>query len=319
MSGEQPHEIVNRVFREWADEARRGRPSNFRGWTFFETNCFSELLKQTRDGRGDAVRQFLRGRDVLLPGTVLGEIIAAPDLARRTLELLSSANFFLVADVSKFWECDLWNFITMGRHARDVLETRLLSENFLSGLFAHDPFVDVVKQSRVRVAAEYHKRVEPDIAAKLDERDLGSVIWSRIDSMAVDWLKLEIPPADVRPERFPAFFTFYYSYFFRYIKSQTRAQVNDFNDLLNTVAAPYCCDYFGERTVAGILKNDVQGRIPPRPIEVARRLNKTGFLPSETLTRAEATPDQTSSNGSLLPDTRIWTINDLRQQLSRSL
>lgn len=310
---------MRRVLRDWADEARCGRPADFKGWTFFETNCFSELMKWTRDGNTDAVRAFLRGRSVLLPGTVLIELSAAPDLVCQAGELLSSADFFVVPDVSKFWECDLWNFINVEGHPRDVLQTRrILDEAFLPGLLAHRPFLDAVERSRTIVRAEYHDRVRPDVGAELDERELISIIWSRIDSMSKEFLNLEIPPADARPDRFPAFFTFYYAYYFRYVKPQTvRIYTNDFNDLTNTVAAPYCCNYFSERTVAAILRNDVKGRVPPRPIEAARRLFRRGFLSADDLARAEASSDQTASNVGLLESTRIWTINDLREQLSR--
>jgi hypothetical protein len=310
-------EGIKLALRNWADEACRGRPSDFRGWTFFETNCLSELLKLTRSGNLEAVRSFLRDRDVLLPGTVLSEISAVPEIAREAGRMLSTARVFLVPDISKFWQCDLWNFINVEGHPRNVLETTPIPEDLLSSLSAHRPFVEAVRQSRAVVEAEYHRRVQPDVGAELDERQLLALIWFRINSMAMEWLKLEIPTADARPDRFPAFFTFYYAYYFRYVKSRTvKIQVNDFNDLTNTVAAPYCRDFFTEKTLAGILKNDVQARVPPRPIEAARRLKRRGLVSAESFDRAVATDAQTSANEPLLGSTRIWTINDLRQQVA---
>lgn len=181
----------------------------------------------------------------------------------------------------------------------------------------HGPFIDAVRRSQTAVEAEYVKRVQPDIGADIDERQLLSLIWFRINAIAREWLSLEIPTADARPDRFPAFFTFQYTYYFRSVKSRTvKIQLNDFNDITNTVAAPYCCDFFTEKTVASILRNDVQGRVPPRPIDTARRLNRRGVLPSETLERAKATIDQTAPNGALLLNTRVWTINDLRKHVA---
>jgi hypothetical protein len=231
--------------------------------------------------------------------------------------MLSTAQVFLVPDISKFWECDLWNFINVEGHPRNVLETTPIPEGLLASLSTHRPFVDAVSQSRAFVEAEYHRRVQPDVGAELDERQLLALIWFRINSMAMEWLKLEIPTADARPDRFPAFFTFYYAYYFRYLKSRSvKIQTNDFNDLTNTVAAPYCRDFFTEKTLAGILRNEVQARVPPRPIEAARRLKRHGLLSGETLDRAVATDAQTSANEPLLVSTRIWTINDLRQQVA---
>lgn len=305
------------VLSQWADEARRGRASDFRDWTFFETNCLSELVKLTRNGSGDAVKSFLRGRDVLLPGTVLSEIFRVPEIAREVGRILSPARVFLVPDISKFWECDLWNFISVDGHHRNVLETTLIPEDLLSGLSTHRPFVEAVRKSRAILEAEYQQRVQPDVGAELDERQLLAHIWFRINTMAMEWLKLEIPVADARPDRFPAFFTFYYAYYFRYVKSRTvKIQVNDFNDLANTVAAPYCRDFFTEKTIAGILRNDVQARVPPRPIDAARRLKRRGVVSTESFNRAMTTEAQTSANEPLLEATRIWSINDLRQQVA---
>ena len=121
------------VLREWAEEARRGRPSDYRGWTFFETNCLSELVKLARDGNREAVRSFLRGRDVLLPGTVLSESRRSPDLVSGAATLLSAPSVFLVPDISKFSQCDLWNFINVEGHPRNVLEPRRFLEGVLSG------------------------------------------------------------------------------------------------------------------------------------------------------------------------------------------
>ena len=187
----------------------------------------------------------------------------------------------------------------------------------LSSIGTYQPFLDAVRTSRAAVESEYVKRVAPDIGAGLDERELLALIWSRINEVAKEWLNLEIPTADARPDRFPAFFTFYYSYYFRYMKTHTvKISLNDFNDITNTLAAPYCCDFFTERTLAGILRNDVQGRVPPRPIEAARRLARKGVLEPASLRRAESADAQTTENDRLLGNTRIWTINDLREQVA---
>lgn len=200
------NEGIKLVLRNWANEARRGRPSDFRGWSFFETNCLSELVKLTRNGSGKGVRSFLSGRDVLLPGTVLSEISAVPEIARDAGKMLSTARVFLVPDISKFLECDLWNVINVEGHPRNVLETTPIPEDLFSSLSTHRRFVEAVKQSRAAVEAEYRQRVQPDVGVELDERQLLALIWSRINSMAMEWLKLEIPTADARPDRFPAFF-----------------------------------------------------------------------------------------------------------------
>jgi hypothetical protein len=308
---------IKLVLDRWATEARLGRPADFRGWTFFETNCFSELVNQARRGNAQAVDSFLRGRDVLVLGTVLGELAEAPDIAAAGPAALRRAPTFLVADVSKFFYCDLWNFVNVDRHPRNVLDAMPLSDAILSSIGTHQPFLDAVRHSRAQLDPEFLARVAPDVGAGLDERELLPLIWSRINSLALEWLKLEIPTADARPDQFPAFFTFYYSYYFRYVKTRSvKVAVNDFNDLTNTLAAPYCRDFYTERTVAAILRNDVQGRVPPRPIEAARHLAKKGILKPDDLRRAEESQGQKSPNVGLLDNTRIWTINDLREHIA---
>jgi len=307
---------IQLALREWADEARRGRDAAFREWTFFETNCFSELIKLYRDGHADSVHAFLEDRYVLLPSTVLAELSKVPQLARVTPQVFATAHLYLVSTTTDFWRCDLWNFINTDGHPRNVLETYPVPPGVFDRLHSYRPFQQAVKRSRKRIEKEYPERVQPDVGAQLDERELVATIWHRIDRESRDWLNLEIPAADARPDRFPTFFVYYYTYYFRYIKARdVRIQLNDFNDLGNIIAAPYCTDFFTERTFAGILKNDVQGRVPPRPIETARRLHKKGFVDESALARANATTDQTYANDALLQDTRIWTINDLREQV----
>ncbi len=304
------------VLQEWADEAEQGKPSDFRGWTFFETNCLSELVKLTRTGSARAVQAFLRDRDILLTGPVLSEISAVPDIARDAETMLSTAHVFLVPDVTKFLDCDFWNFISEGRSPRNVLEAVALPADLLSGMLTHGRFLETVKTSRASLEIEYAPRVKPDVGAGLNERQLLALIWSRINSMAQETYKIELPTADARPDRFPAFFTFHYAYYFRYVKSHgVKVQTNDFNDLSNTLAAPYCRDFFTEKTLAGILRNDLQGRVPPRPIEVASGLRKRGLVSTETFKEARATEAQTAANEPLLANCRIWTINDLREQV----
>ena len=308
---------MNVVLEAWAADARHGKSCDFRGWTFFETNCLSELINLARRGGERAVHSFLRGRDVLLPGTVLSELASAPDIAGAAAAALGGGRVFLVPDMSKFFQCDLWNFINVEGHPRNVLEAKPMPEGVLSSIATYQPFLDAVAASRAGVESEYVKRVTPDLGAGLDERELLAVIWSRINSLGMEWLNLEIPTADARPDRFPTFFTFYYAYFFRYMKTHTvKVHLNDFNDITNTLAAPYCCDFFTEKTLAGILRNDIQGRVPPRPIEAARRLARKGVLEPESLRRAEAADAQKSQNAGLLGNTRIWTINDLREQVA---
>ena len=306
------------VLDRWAAEARLGRPAEFCGWTFFETNCFSELINQARRGNARAVHAFLRQRNVLVLGTVLGELAEAPDIAAEAKQALKDAETFLVADVSRFFYSDLWNFVNIDRHPRNVLEARPMPTEIFSNI-GTQPFLDAVRNSRSHVEPEYLKRVAQDIGAGLDERELLTLIWSRINELAKEWLNLEIPTADARPDGFPAFFTFYYSYFFRYIKDHdVKASPNDFNDITNTLAAPYCVDFYTERTLAGILRTDVQGRVPPRPIQTARRLAKKGVLKADDLRRAEGTEAQKASNEALLLNTRIWTITDLRKQIAEA-
>lgn len=168
------------VLEQWRREAVAGKDAAYKGWTFFDTNCLSELVKLARKGYSSQVRDFVEGRDVLIASTVVQEMRHVPELLAAVPEVLESAYLYLLPDTTKFWQCDIWNFINTERDPRNVLETYLLPADFFYGVAHHLEFIEVSQRSESQVAQEYADKIAPDLGAQLDERELVPVIWSKV-------------------------------------------------------------------------------------------------------------------------------------------
>jgi hypothetical protein len=309
--------IYRAVLAKWQDEAAIGKPADFRQWSFFDTNCLSELVKLAEGGNAERVSEFVQGRDVLISSTNLQELRHVPQLAQRIPDIFRKAKLSLVPDLTKFWDADLYNFFNIGGHPRNVLETYPLPTGVFAELDKHPKFIEVCERSEQELWQGFRDRVAPDFASKLSEAELGAAIWHKISAYSEESpYSRAIPPADGRYENFPAFYTFHYTYYFRYMKSDTsKVDPNDFNDLLHSIAAPYCTLMCIEKSFGKLLRNEIQGRVPATPYSIAKKLHKKGHVDPKVLRNASTSQAMRKASEGMLPAVEILTMSEMRSRV----
>lgn len=298
-------------------KAELGRDSFFDRWWFLDTNCVSELVKLHREGDSSA-HQFIAGRDVLLLSTVLQELRKAPSLHGFLEDALQCANVFLLADLTRFWWTDICNFLNVDRLPVNSLDVRPLPVGMLQQLGDREDFDRACSQSEEAVRRDFFSRVAPDIAADLDERDLGVTVWSRVNKYGKEWFDIDIPHSDATPRNFPSFYVFHYAYYFRFVKNKATPELNDFIDLSNCMAAPYCERFYTEARFAHILRHHVQGREPPSIRELIKRTYKKGLIGHQTYKDAKRKNGGLGRRYKLLPSTGIFSLSEMLDQIHGS-
>ena len=299
-------------------DAEQGKDSFFDQWWYFDTNCFSELVKLSTAGHAVAVRDFVDGQDVLLTTTSMQELSKAPAILQSIPSALETANLYLVPDITRFWYTDILNFVNVDRTPMNSLQAYPLQADLLEMITdTHSAeFKRVCAVSESRVAEEYFAKITPDIGASLDERDLCVYIWKVVNAFSREWFKISIPHADFSPANFPSFYVFFYAYYFRYVKNSTvKPDLNDFIDLLNCSATPYCARYYCEATFAHILRNEVKGREPPTAFQLIKKTYKKGLISSEVYQAQRKAKDKLSSTAPLLEHTDIYSFAEMRAQI----
>jgi len=296
-------------------KAQLGRDSFFNRWWFFDTNCLSELVKLHRAGHSSSIHQLLEGKDVLVASTALQEMRKAPDLLELLEDALDDANAFLLADETRFWWTDICNFLNVDRLPINSLDVRPCAPGFLAQVTDREEFHEVCAEAEEQVRLNFFSAIEGDIGASLDERDLCVYIWSRVNECAQEWFDIRIPPADVNARDFPAFYVFFYAYYFRFVKNKVTAQLNDFIDLANCLAAPYCDRFYGEAKFTQILRGYVQGREPPSTLQVIKRVYKKGLIDSQTYQAARQKRATLGQRYTLLPTTTVFTLSEMQQHV----
>jgi len=258
----------------------------------------------------------MKGRDVLIASSVVQEMRHAPDLIPEIPSALRGANLYLLSHTTKFWECDAWHFMNVDKHPRNVLEAYPLPDAFFEQVASHPGFIRACEDSEARVRREYEARVQPDLSADLDERKLLPVIWSRASRLVKEMFRIDLPVADCRSDNFPSFFVYEYAYYFWYVKSGTgKIELNDFHDIGHAIASPYCRDFFTERRLAAVLRNDVQGRQPPPQFSASKLLHREGVVDAGGLTKAKESEAMRRPMPPMLPCTRIWSLAEMRQTI----
>jgi hypothetical protein len=177
-------------------------------------------------------------------------------------------------------------------------------------------FEQACTTSEMEVSRRFFARVGPDIGACIDERDLGVHIWKVVSELGREWFQIDIPPADCNAANFPAFFAFFYAYYFRYVKSsKVKPDVNDFIDLANCSATPYCERYYCEATFAHILREYVKGRKPPAAFQLIKKMYKKGLITQEVYEAQRRGKEKLSRTISLLEHTKIFNFTEMRSQI----
>lgn len=296
-------------------EAEQGRNSFFDRWWFFDTNCVSELVKLYRDGQGSQVRNLVRGRDILLACTILQELRKAPDLLKLLERALEGAKPFLLPDVTRFWWTDICNFLNVDRRPINSLEVYPLIPGFLQQLIQSKEFDEVSIRSEEEVSREFFLKLADDIGTNLDERDLCVVVWHRINKCGREWFDIDIPPADVNPRNFPAFYVFFYTYYFRFMKNRVKPELNDFMDIANSLPSPYCERFYGEAKFTRILRNYIQGREPPSAFQLIKRTYKKGLIDRQVYEDAKRKKGTLERRYRLLENVQIFNFSEMRSQI----
>lgn len=296
-------------------KAEQGRGSFFDRWWFFDTNCISELVKLFRDGPASQVQAFVSGRDILLTSTILQELRKAPDLLSLLEYALESANLFLLSDITRFWWADICNFLNVDRHPINSLEVYPLIPGFLQQLIESAEFYEVSDRSEEEVSREFFIKIADDIGANLDERDLCVVIWHRVNEYGKEWFNIDIPPADVNPCNFPAFYVFFYTYYFRFVKNRVRPELNDFMDIANCLPTSYCERFYGEAKFTRVLRDYVQGREPPSTFQLIKRSHKKGLADPQAYQDAKRKRETLGSKYRLLESVQIFNFSEMVAQI----
>lgn len=298
--------------------AERGKDSFFDRWWYFDTNCVSELVKLFIEGNSTAVHNFVAGRDVLLTSTSMQELRKTPNLLRSLPAALETANLYIAPDITRFWYTDIFNFLNVDRIMMNSLQVYPLQPDLLE-MITHTRSVEFEQAcvtSEMDVTQRFFARVGPDTGASLDERDLGVHIWKVISNLGREWFQIDIPPADCNAVNFPAFYAFFYAYYFRYVKnSSVKPDINDFIDLANCLATPYCERYYCDATFAHILREYVKGRKPPTAFQLIKKMYKKGLITQETYDAQRQGKGKLGRTTPLLEHTEVFNFTEMRSQI----
>jgi hypothetical protein len=298
--------------------AERGKDSFFNQWWYFDTNCFSELVKLSVGGYSVAVHNFVAGQDILLTSTSLQELRKVPNILQSLPATFKTANLYVAPDITKFWYTDIFNFLNVDRIQMNSLQVYPLQLDLLEMITnTHSAeFEQTCVTSERDISRRYFAKVGPDIGADLDERDLGVHIWKVVSDFGHEWFKISIPPADCNAVNFPALYVFFYAYYFRYVKSSNvKPDTNDFIDLANCSVAPYCERYYCEATFAHVLKEYVKGRKPPTAFELIKKTYKKGQITQEVYEAQRRDKLKLNKTIALLEHTQIFNFAEMRSQI----
>ncbi len=262
------------------------------------------------------VERFISGRDILLPSTVIQELRKAPDLLQQLDIVLAHGSLFLAPDITRFWYSDVINF--QNRDAQipiNSLQVQPVPNNFFDAILKEENFENACVDAEKDVESRFFESIKLDIGSNLDERDLGIYIFSVVNKLSQEWLQIDIRTEDCTPANFPSFYTYYYAYYFRYIKNKVKPEINDFLDLANCMVLPYCERFYGERKFTTILRDFVQGRTPPSPFLLAKRLNKNGVIDNRTFSVIKRNKALFSHTSQLLPNVEIVNFTEMRNAI----
>ncbi len=246
------------------------------------------------------------------------ELRKVPNILRSLPSALETANLYMAPDITRFWYTDIFNFVNIDRIQMNSLQVYPLQPDLLE-MITHThsaEFEQACAASEMDVAQQFFARVRPDIGASRDERDLGVHIWKSVNDFGREWFQINIPLADCNAVNFPAFYVFFYAYYFRYVKnSNVKLDINDFIDLLNCLATPYCERYYCEATFAHILHKYVKGRKPPTAFQLVKKMYKEGLITREIYEAQRQGKAKLSRTISLLEHTEIFNFTEMRSQI----
>lgn len=295
--------------------ADAGKGSSFKHWWYFDTNCLSELVKEYRRTGTEAIANLISGKEILLSNTVLVEMRKRPDLLDTLEQALEPAIPLLAPDIWTFWDADIASFRNVDQIASNVPDVFPLPAGFLAQLSQNKRFSQVSSTMELELHKGFLSGLAPDVGSKMDERDLCMVIWSKIANHAKQYAKVEIPWVDVTPAAFPSFYVYFYTYYFKFMRSDCVApELNDALDLTNSLPLPYCERYYGERGFTNVLKS-VQGHQPPSRWALCTRAYKEHRIDYQTYKAVKDNREQVSQTSPMLEGVDIFNFSELQSHL----
>lgn len=235
-------------------------------------------------------------------------------IAVRAPEVFASAKLWLIPHPTKFWDCDIWNFFNVQGLRRNVLEASPLPALMFSLLDSYAPLVASFERAERVASHDFVAQVKRDREAGVNERKLTLMVGDKVNALAKKTYGIEVPTADVRPENFPALFTYYYAYYFRFlVHRHVKPHRNDFNDLAHASAVPYCRNFFAEQKLVQILRKQVEERVAPTPYATAKHFHAEGRIDSAAHEQARKSEDMRRENVPLLYETTFMTHMEVRE------
>lgn len=296
------------------------KPNSFYNqWWFFDTNCLSLLIKACRAGGKDkeAVHRLLDGKYVVIPSTILGEIRKWPELLNDLVSPFLTSSAFVLPDSTKFLYSDIANFLNVEKTEFDALNAYPLTQEYLEIITDDARFNQSFLNSEKQVEQGFFEKVEQDVGANLDERKLLYVIWLRVNELGKQWFNIDIPPADLKSQNFPAWFVYHYAQYYRYVKNgNVTPEANDFNDFIHCSVAPYCERYYCEKTFSNVLNHSVKGHTPSSLESMNKLLLKDGQISKELYERANKAFKILAPHEPLLVNTNVYKYSELKSQLT---
>ena len=274
------------------------------------------MVRRWNVGKDYLVREFVTARNVLFTSTVIQELRKAPDIFRSLDQVLESAMLFLVPDVTSFWYADILGFKEQNQQlVLDALQVQPIPPGFFEMALQRADFEEACMEAEADIQNRFFEAIEFDIGSNLDERDLCIFIFSIVNKYGQEWFEINIRAEDCTPTNFPSFYSFYYAYYFRYAKNQARPEINDFIDLANCLVLPYCERFYGERKFTTLLRDYVQGRIPPTAYQLVKRLHKNDVIDESAFRTIKRNKAMFSHTSSLLPNTEIFNFAEMCSQI----
>jgi len=290
-----------------------------RDWLFFDTNCFSQLVKMSGDGQGSKVTQLVSGKDILLSSNIIQELRHAPDILGALESTLNSSNLFLLPDMATFWYTEISNYLKREQYDPSFSpELHVTPPGILHLALQRPEFEQACLDAEEKVLNGFFDTVKLDIDSNLDERDLCIHIFYVVNKLCKELFQMEVKTEDCTPGRFPSFYSFYYTYYFRYTKNKARPEINDFMDLVNCIPLPYCEKFYGERKFTQIINDHVKGRKPPTPFQLVKRLHKLGWVDDHGFQVIRGHKARFLQTSQLLPGVQIFNFTEMLQDLNNS-
>ncbi len=286
-----------------------------RDWWFLDTNCLSEIVKGYTGGKRATIDAFLRGQHIIIPPTVLSELLQAPQLLKALPKALSATRYTgVTTQTNPFFRRDLFKLLEFKYLDPNVLGLQQLTDEFVTLLVNSDSFRRTVADSNEEINVKYIQKVMPDLTSNLDAVDVYVHAKKVLNDNIASILKIKaanpLPKLPKNPYTFPAIFCFWFAYYHLYLKSNTsKPYANDLNDLAHTLCAPICSRFYTEKRLSTALKQMRKFKVPSERAvaeKVNERVGVSGFASmKESLDNRQRI---------LLPTTQIFSLAELREQ-----